>query len=114
MAVVVAQVAPVAEVVARVAPVAEVVAQVVPDMVVGVGVVVVRVRSCWCRRRSRRRLVRLGPRCGTAWSSISCCCIVEPRRIGIVRGRTGTLGRGSWSSQGGPMRIVGGWLGRTC
>ena len=108
MAVVVAQVAPVAEVVARVAPVA------VLGTVVGVGVVVVQAQSCWCRRRSRCHRVRLGPWCGIAWSSTSYCCIVEPRRIGIVRGRTGTLGRGSWSSQDGPMRIVGGWLGRTC
>ena len=111
---VVAQVAPVAEVVAQVAPVAMVVAQVVPDMVVGVGVVVVQVQSCRYRRRTCCRLVRTGPRCGTAWSSTSCCCIVEPRQIGIVRGKTVTLGHVSWSSQGGPMRIVGGWLGRTC
>ena len=103
-----------AEVVAQVAPVAEVVVRVAPDMVVGVGVVVVQAQSCWCRRRSRCRLVRPGPRCGTAWSSTSCCCIVELRQIGIVRGKTGTLGRGSLSSQGGPIRIVGGWLGRTC
>ena len=118
MAEVVAQVAPVVGVVAQVAPVAGVVAQValgvVPGTVVGVGVVVVQARSCRYRRRSRCRRVRLGPRCGTAWSSTSCCCIVGLRRIGIVRGRTGTLGRGSWSSQGVPMRIVGGWLGRTC
>ena len=110
----VAQVVPVVEVVAQVALVAVVGAQAVPGMVVGVGVVEVQAQSCWCRRRSRCRLVCLGPRCDTAWNSISCCCIVGPRRIGIVRGRTGTLGRGSWSSQGGPMRVVGGWLGRTC
>ena len=107
MAEVVAQVAPVAVVVAQVAPVA------VPGTVVDAGVVVVQARMCRCRR-SRSCRVRLGPGCGTAWSSTSCCCIVKPRRIGIVRGRTGTLGRGSWSSQGVPMRIVGGWLGRTC
>ena len=114
----VAQVAPVAEVVAQVAPVAVVVAQVAPvavaGTVVGAGVVVVQTRSCRCRCRSHSRRVRLGPGYGTAWSSTSCCCIVGLRRIGIVRGRTGTLGRVSWSSQGGPMRIVGGWLGRTC
>ena len=104
----VAQVAPVAVIVAQVAPVAEIVAQVAP-----VAGVVVQARSCRCRR-GRSRRVRPGPWCGTAWSSTSCCCIVEPRRIGIVRGRTGTLGRGSWSSQGAPMRVVGRWLGRTC
>ena len=79
---VVAQVAPVAEVVAQVAPVAEVVAQVapvaVPGTIVGAGVVVVQARSCRCRR-SRSHRVRLGPWCGTVWSSTSCCCIVEPR-----------------------------------
>ena len=115
---VVAHVVPVAEIVAQVAPVAEVVAQVapvaLPGTVVGVGVIVVRARSCRCHRRGRSRRVRLGPRCGTAWSSTSCCCIVALWRIGIVRGRTGTLGRGSWSSQGGPKGFIGGWLGRTC
>ena len=115
---VVAQVAPVAEVVAQVARVAVVVAQVasvaVLGTVVGVGIVVVQARSCWCRRRGRSRRVHPGPGYGTAWSSTSCCCIVELRRIDILRGRTDTLGRGSWSSQGGPMRIVGWWLGRTC
>ena len=68
---VVAQVAPVAEVGAQVAPVAEVVARVAP-------VAVIVAQSCWCRRRSRSRRVRLGPGCDTAWSSTSCCCIVEP------------------------------------
>ena len=98
---VVAQVAPVAGVVAQVAQVAEVVAQVAP-------VAEVVARSCWCRRPSGSRQVRLSPGCDTAWSSTSCCCIIEPRRIGIVRGRTGILGRGLWTPQGGPMRIVGG------
>ena len=112
-----AQVAPVAEVVAQVAPVAKVVAQVAPvaEVVVQVAPVAeVVARSYRCRRRRRCRRVRPGLGYGTAWSSTSCCCIVEPRRIGIVRGRTGTFSRGSWSSQGGPIRIVGGWLGRTC
>ena len=116
---VVAQVAPVAGVVAQVAPVAGVVAWValvaVLGTVVGVGVVVVvPARSCQCRRRSCRRLVRPGPRYDTAWSSTSCCCSAGLRRTCIVRDRTGTLGCGSWSSQGAPMRNVGGWLGRTC
>ena len=115
---VVAQVAPVAEVVAQVAPVAEVVAQVEPvdvsSTVVGAEVVVVPGRSCRCRCRNHSHRVRLGPGCGTAWSSTSYYCIVKFRQIGIVRDKTGTLGRGSWSSQGGPMRIVGGWLGGTC
>ena len=114
---VVAQVAPVAVVVAQVAPVAEVVAQVAPvavsGTVVGVGVVVVLARSCRCRRLSHGRRVHLGPGYCIAWSSTFCYCIGGLRRIGIVRGRTGTLGCGSWSSQGVPMRNVGWWLGRT-
>ena len=77
---VVAQVAPVAEVVARMVLVAEFVAQVALvarlGMVIGVRVIVVQARSCQCHRQSFHCRVHLGPRCDTAWSSTSCCCIV--------------------------------------
>ena len=95
----VAQVALVAEVMVQVAPVAE---------------VMLLAQSCWCRHRSHSRRVRPGAMYDTAWSSIFSCCIIGLRRISIVKGRTGTLGHGSWSSQGAPIRIVSEWLGQTC